>query len=100
MPGDIINSNDADYIMQQIRERHLRTTTVTIVMIGKETWGRKFVDWEIAASLRNTKTTTASGLLAINLPSVQYYSNLQIPRTPSRQYRWKSWLRTLVAIPT
>lgn len=79
MPGDIINSNDADYIMQQIRERHLRTTTVTIVMIGKETWGRKFVDWEIAASLRNTKTTTASGLLAINLPSVQYYSNLQIP---------------------
>ena len=79
LPGDIINSSDSDYIMQQIRERYLRTTTVTIVMLGKNTWGRKYVDWEIAASLRNTKTTTASGLLAISLPSVQYYSDLQIP---------------------
>jgi len=79
LPGDIINSNNSDYIMQQIRERYLRTTTVTIVMIGMETWGRKFVDWEIAASLRNTKTTTASGLLAISLPSVRYYSDLRIP---------------------
>lgn len=79
MPGDIINSNDADYIKQQIRQRHLRTTTITIVMIGRETWRRKFVDWEIAASLRNTTTTATSGLLAISLPSVQYYSDLQIP---------------------
>lgn len=79
MSGDIINSTNDDYIMRKIRENYLRDTSVTIVMIGKETWKRKFVDWEIAASLRNTKTTTASGLLAINLPSVQYYSNLQIP---------------------
>lgn len=79
MSGDIINSSDQDYIMRRIREKYLRDTSVTIVMIGRETWGRKYVDWEIAASLRNTKTTTASGLLAISLPSVQYYSDLRIP---------------------
>lgn len=70
MPGDIINSTRADYIKSQIRAKYLRDTTVTVVMIGKCTWARRFVDWEIAASLRNTPTATRSGLLAITLPSV------------------------------
>jgi len=79
MSGDIINSTNPDYIMQKIRERYLRDTSVTIVMIGKETWGRKYVDWEIAASLRNTKMASASGLLAITLPSVTNYSDKRLP---------------------
>lgn len=60
MSGDIINSVNADYIKSQIRSKYLRDTTVTIVMVGRETWGRRFVDWEIAASLRNTATSSAS----------------------------------------
>ncbi|WP_082181255.1 TIR domain-containing protein [Actinomyces timonensis] len=79
MSGDIIDSNDNDYIMRRIREKYLRDTTVTIVLIGKETWGRKFVDWEIAASLRNTKLSPASGLLAITLPSASSYSGKRLP---------------------
>lgn len=79
MSGDIINSSDPVYIMRRIREEYLRDTSVTIVMIGKETWGRKFVDWEIAASLRNTPTVSASGLLAITLPSAAAYSGRQLP---------------------
>lgn len=38
MSGDTINSQKSDYIMSQIRAEHLRNTTVTIVMIGKNTW--------------------------------------------------------------
>lgn len=79
MSGDIINSTDPDYIMRKIREKYLRDTSVTIVMIGKKTWGRKYVDWEIAASLRNTKTVSASGLLAITLPSAAGYSGTRLP---------------------
>lgn len=79
MSGDIINSLNADYIKSQIRSKYLRDTTVTIVMVGRETWGRRFVDWEIAASLRNTATSAASGLMAITLPSAANFVGKQLP---------------------
>jgi len=65
MAGDvIIGSNDADYIKQRIRTLYLRDSTVTIVIVGQCTSARRFVDWEVAASLRNTSTTARNGLLA------------------------------------
>lgn len=79
MAGDIIDSANGDYIKSRIREKYLRDTTVTIVLLGKETWGRKFVDWEVGASLRNTATASASGLLAISLPSAANYVGKQLP---------------------
>jgi hypothetical protein len=79
MSGDIINSTNEEYIKSKIRSNYLRDTTVSIVMVGRETWGRKFVDWEVAASLRNTSTSTASGLLAITLPSAANYAGKQLP---------------------
>ncbi|MFD5867538.1 TIR domain-containing protein [Corynebacterium sp. NPDC060344] len=79
MPGDIINSNDPDYIKRRIRENYLRDTTVTIVLIGKNTWKRRFVDWEIAASLRQTATATPNGLVGITLPSASALPRIIIP---------------------
>jgi len=70
MDQNIINSNDPDYVMRRIRELYLADSTVTIVLIGHETWGRKFVDWEIASTLRNDSVNKRSGLIAISLPSV------------------------------
>lgn len=69
MSSDIINSTDTDYVMRRIRELYLSDSTVTIVMLGKCTWARRYVDWEIQASLRSGSTTTPNGLLAIKLPS-------------------------------
>ena len=43
MSGDIIDSTNTEYIKQQIRAKYLRDTTVTIVLIGQETWKRRFV---------------------------------------------------------
>lgn len=79
MSGNIINSDDGHYIMSQIRTKYLHDSTVTIVLIGRETWGRKFVDWEIAASLSDTATSSPSGLLAITLPSAANYSGKLLP---------------------
>lgn len=70
MDEDIINSNDSAYIMRAIRERYLAESTVTIVLIGKCTWARKYIDWEIASTLRNDPRNRRSGLLAITLPSM------------------------------
>ena len=67
---DFINSDDAEYVMRRIREKYLSNTTVTIVLIGECTKARKYVDWEIASSLRNDPVNGRSGLLGINMKSV------------------------------
>ena len=62
MPDDIIDSNDTDYVMRRIRQDYIRNSTVTIVMCGKCTWARRYVDWEIQASLRAGETVTPNSL--------------------------------------
>jgi hypothetical protein len=64
-----IDSDDDDYILSQIRTNHLKDSTVTIVLIGSETSGRKWVDWEIYSSLRPYGSRTRNGLLGIYLPT-------------------------------
>jgi Thoeris protein ThsB, TIR-like domain len=44
-------SDDVDYLAQVCREA-IKGTSVTIVMIGKRTGERKFVDWEIYDTLK------------------------------------------------
>ena len=82
MPTDIINSNDDDYVIGQIRQRFLRDSTVTIVLVGGCTWSRKFVDWELQASLRQSANGLPNGLLAIILdPNLR---TNPAPRLPDR----------------
>ncbi|WP_280195674.1 TIR domain-containing protein [Nocardia farcinica] len=66
---DFIDSENTDYIMGQIRQKYLGNSTVTIVLVGKCTWARRFIDWEVYSSLRSSKLSTVNGLLAIELPS-------------------------------
>lgn len=69
--GDIDVSASAEGIRRAIRERFLTDSTVTVVLIGVETYKRKHVDWEIGASLRSTANNSRSGLIGILLPSYQ-----------------------------
>ena len=69
MEQDIIDSDNTDYVMRRIRELYLKDSTVTIVLIGKCTWARRYVDWEILASLRHGAKVTLNGLLGIVFPS-------------------------------
>jgi uncharacterized protein (UPF0371 family) len=74
---DFIDSDDTDYIMDQIRTKYLGNSSVTIVLVGKCTWARRYVDWEVYSSLRNSKYSKVNGLLAIALPSVSGGATLQ-----------------------
>ena len=76
---DFIASDDTDYIMDRIREKYLTDSTVTIVLVGKCTWARRYVDWEVYSTLRNDKLNRRSGLMAITLPSVADYASRQLP---------------------
>ena len=90
---DFIDSSDTDYVMRRIRELYLTDSTVTIVLLGKCTRARKYVDWEIASTLRNDPNNKRSGLLGVSLPSagsVTLRLNDNLPNTDgSRGYaRW------------
>lgn len=76
---DFIDSDDTDYVMDQIREKYLTDSTVTIVLAGKCTWARRYVDWEVYSTLRNDTNNRRSGLMAVTLPSAANYSGQQLP---------------------
>jgi hypothetical protein len=67
--GDINTYLPTETIRQKIRDEYLRDSTVTVVLIGAETWQRKHVDWEIGSSIRNTQFNPRSGLIGILLPT-------------------------------
>ncbi|MCJ8161997.1 TIR domain-containing protein [Acinetobacter zhairhuonensis] len=67
--GDIDINLKTETIRQKIRDEYLSDSTVTVILIGSETWKRKHVDWEISSSIRSTKNNSRSGLLGIILPS-------------------------------
>jgi len=73
--GEIDPNLPAERIRQIIRDKYLRDTTVTVVLVGTETWKRKHVDWEIGASIRETKYNPRSGLLGLLLPSHPDYGH-------------------------
>lgn len=72
--GDIPDGLKTETVRQKIRDEYLRDSTVTIVLIGSETWKRKHVDWEIGSSIRHTEYNSRSGLLGIILPSYHGYA--------------------------
>jgi hypothetical protein len=65
-----IDSSNVDYIMRRVREHHLAGSSCTIVLCGVETPKRKYVDWEIEASLNQQM-----GLVAVLLPTLSIYPN-------------------------
>ncbi len=68
--GDIDDTNlSTETIRQYVRDGFIRDATVTIVLIGRCTWQRKHVDWEISSSIRKTPFNTRCGLMGIFLPS-------------------------------
>jgi hypothetical protein len=71
--GDIAEGLKTETIRQKIRDEYLRDSTVTVVLIGTQTWQRKHVDWEIGSSIRETKNSSRSGLLGIVLPTHPSY---------------------------
>ncbi len=74
IPDDLTDQQ----IREVIRDEYLRESTVTIVLVGTETKYRKHVDWEIYSSMYDGKVNKKSGIIVINLPSINcthFYSS-------------------------
>ncbi|MDL2261682.1 TIR domain-containing protein [Methanimicrococcus sp. OttesenSCG-928-J09] len=59
-----------DQIRRIIRKEYLKDSTVTIILVGKNTSGRKHVDWEIHGSMSDIGDGIQSGILVVNLPTI------------------------------
>lgn len=59
-----VDSTNVAYVMQRIRDNHITGSTCTIVLCGAKTFERKYVDWEIKATLDKGK-----GLIGVSLPT-------------------------------
>jgi len=64
-----------EVLRQKIRDEYLMDSTVTVVLVGADTWAYKTIDWEIGASLRDARHNGRSGLLGIVLPSYRRLEN-------------------------
>lgn len=62
-----------DTIKNNYIKPKIRNSSVTIILIGEETGGRWWVDWEIYYSLVHTKNNGRNGLLGIYLPNKRHF---------------------------
>ena len=77
--GEIVDSNKkVAEVRRIIREDFIRPATVTVVLIGRKTWQRKHVDWEIGASLLARNRKRRHGLMGIVLPCHPSHGSKQI----------------------
>lgn len=88
-----IDSDNAEYVIQRIRDHFITGTSCTIVLVGAETWKRKYVDWEIKATLDKEH-----GLIGVRLPTAPVNQNYTVT-VPGRLHDnissgyalWISW---------
>ena len=66
----VVQSTNHDYVMWSIAEKNIKGSSCTIVLVGPDTWGRKYVDWEIYETL-----DMSHGLVGILLPETPRASN-------------------------
>ena len=92
-----VDSDDPEYQERRIRESYIKGTSVTVVLCGLETYQRKFVDWELYATLLKE-----AGLIGIQLPNAKV-TPANAVLVPSRLYDniqsgyavWKQWHEVL-----
>lgn len=72
---DISDDLPDDRIRQKIRDEYLGDSTVTILLVGQGTKGRKHVDWEVYSSMYDGKVNKRSGVIAVLLPGANPGNN-------------------------
>ncbi len=76
----------------------IRDASVTVILIGQDTGGRSWVDWEIYNSLRKGSQNERNGLLGVRIPYKQQWIpqrlNDNVPQM-GKIIDWPSNYRTL-----
>ena len=68
--GDIDDTYLTDEAIRvKIRDEYIKDATVLILLCGRNTKYRKYIDWELHAAMYDTEKNPKMGILVINLPS-------------------------------
>ena len=67
--ADISERLSDQAIREKIRDEYLRDSTVTVLLAGLETKGRKHIDWELYSSMFDGVRNKKSGILVVTLPA-------------------------------
>lgn len=88
-----VDSDNAEYVMRRIRENYLVGSSCTVVLCGPNTPYRKYVDWEVEASLAQQM-----GLVGVWLPTLPLGTSGGTDKLPRLQDNidsgyaaWVSW---------
>jgi len=73
---------DRRFVLQEIDEAYFGMSTVTIVLVGRNTYRRRYIDWEIATSLDTSNERSRNALVAIWLCSTP--GNVLLPNRVDR----------------
>ena len=102
LPEDILRDNDKHSVIHKIRDRYLKDSTVTLVLLGPCTYTRRAVDLELMASLHyggdemadaDEAETLPNGLVGVMLPNYssdgfpdRLNENLRVPDRGTQAY--------------
>ena len=95
---DDIGKNADETIKGRLR-RLIADSTVTVVLIGSQTGGRWWIDWEIYNSLRRCRGNERNGVLGILIPHKSHWIPDRLKaNVPEMGHiiKWPSNYRTLV----
>jgi hypothetical protein len=92
--GRMIDTDNLEYVEREIREDYIKGSSVTVLLCGAWTWERKFVDWEIYATLLKK-----AGIVGLQLPTLAPNRITNRVALPPRFYDnlvtgyavWKTW---------
>ena len=87
---DLVDSDNTDYVLRRIREKCMYGSSATIALIGECSWARKYVDWEIAATLRNNPNDPRGAVLALQLPCIDGRNDVTLPERLAMNRRYDS----------
>lgn len=65
------NGKTRESIRKIVRDKYIKDATVLVLLCGKNTRRRKFIDWELHAAMYHTKKNPKMGILVINLPTIE-----------------------------
>lgn len=89
----VYDSDDMDYLRWAVADNDIKGTSCTIVLCGAQTYKRKFVDWEIKATLDDKH-----GLIGVQLPTAvsNFQGDVVVPdrlyyNIQSRYALWVHW---------
>lgn len=91
--GDIDDTYLSDeQIRVIIRDEYIKDATVLILLCGKNSKHRKYIDWELHAAMYDSEKNPKMGILVVNLPNSN--NNVLAPTDREKQIisPWSNWI--------